>query len=332
MSKKLQVISVKWRSILAKKLPNWSDQTPKKVLLVSGLVALGVYLAFGGGWQKVFIRGQHGYYRLRSLQQAHTSSRIDEVELHSAILGVTRSVKVYLPPDYDKTQKHYPVLFLFHGDPGSNDDWLMNASLQSVMDEQISQKLVQEMIVVMPDLNGPHYQNSHLIDSVPKQQKMETWFMNEVVPYVDKNYRTLPRREARAIGGDSTGAYAALNVTLHHLDKFSVLLLESGFYTLQEKELDQLIDNDPELAAYNNGIQQFAQLPTDHLPFYGYMAIGDDDYDFIKQDTAALLALIKKDPLVTFDYQVNDGSHGWDIWREDLPNALQKISAHLAGS
>ncbi len=71
------------------------------------------------------------------------------------------SMKIYLPPHYSaEKQIRYPVLYLLHGYPGTDRDWLMNTNLQKRLDQKIMAKAIPPLIVVFPDMNGPLIRDS----------------------------------------------------------------------------------------------------------------------------------------------------------------------------
>ncbi len=133
---------------------------------------------------------------------------------------------LYLPPGYRTGRLRYPVLYLYGGWPGRSTDWLVAGRIVGVLDELIAQRRVVPMIVVMPDttLGGLH--DTECLDAVHGPQ-METFLAGRLVRYVDRHFRTIPERTGRAVGGMSSGGFCALNIGLHHTERYgSIAALE----------------------------------------------------------------------------------------------------------
>jgi len=130
-----------------------------------------------------------------------------------------RPLLVYLPPSYaqDATRR-YPTLYLLHGFGGSPQSWVngnyQGLSLGRAMDSLIAAQAVKEFIIVMPDganaLHGSVFTNSATTGD------WETYFVRDVVRYVDQHYRTIRRAPSRGIAGHSMGAGAALRIAMRY--------------------------------------------------------------------------------------------------------------------
>jgi len=125
---------------------------------------------------------------------------------------------IYLPPCYaEQTDKHYPVLYLLHGQTYTADQWIRLGAVDA-LDELILTGESQPFIIVFPDdrywnlAAGPGFGDR---------------LVNALIPYVDETYRTIPDRSHRAIGGLSRGSGWALELGLTHWDLFSIIGLHS---------------------------------------------------------------------------------------------------------
>lgn len=140
-----------------------------------------------------------------------------------------RSVSIYLPPSYDKSNKRYPVLYLLHGITDTDETWLTPwtknpdpwQTIPAVMNRGIAEKRFAEMIVVMPDgktnWGGSFYTNSSVTGN------WEDFIVKELVGYIDAKYRTLARAGSRGIAGHSMGGYGAIKLGMKHPDVYSVV-------------------------------------------------------------------------------------------------------------
>ncbi len=139
----------------------------------------------------------------------------------------TRAVSVYLPPEYDKTTKHYPVIYFLHG--FMNDNKLMSY-MTDILDFAIATKRIRPFILVIPDekttYDGSFYSNTIF-------GNWEDFTAFDLVKYMDTNYRTIPGKESRGITGHSMGGYGAMKIAMHHPDIFSsVYALSPGAMTI----------------------------------------------------------------------------------------------------
>ena len=141
-----------------------------------------------------------------------------------------RRVPIYLPPSYDAdATRRYPVVFVLSGFTGRGRMQLNDSpwapSLPDRMDALIARG-APEIILVMPDCftryGGSQYLNSSAIG------RYEDHLLDELVPHVDRTYRTLLGPEHRGIAGKSSGGYGALVLGMRHPDVFGALACHSG--------------------------------------------------------------------------------------------------------
>jgi enterochelin esterase-like enzyme len=127
-----------------------------------------------------------------------------------------RKVSVYLPPGYEGGRERYPVIYYLHGFMGKDSIY---ASMKSILDEGIRSKKIRPFILVQSDqytlYEGSFYSNSSLTGN------WDEFTAKELVAQIDKNYRTLAKRESRGIAGHSMGGYGAFKIGMLHPDVFS---------------------------------------------------------------------------------------------------------------
>jgi len=148
-------------------------------------------------------------------------TKIDS-KVRSTLLDMDRRLIIYLPPGYNDTpQRRYPVLYLLHGYGGCNDklpEWEV-WGLKDQLEALTLNGTIQPMMVVLPDGFMPDCQPSYFFNHQPGVTDGKPWadyIWGEVVSYIDKTYRTLARRESRAIGGYSLGGQGALSLAFLH--------------------------------------------------------------------------------------------------------------------
>jgi enterochelin esterase-like enzyme len=138
-----------------------------------------------------------------------------------------RSVTVYLPPDYEKNKKtRYPVVYLLHGFNGygvGNKSWTRENGVfnAAALSRLMTEKKISPMIVVMPD-GSNRYGGSIYTNSITTGN-WEDYIVRDLVAFIDKKYRTLPKAESRGIAGHSMGGYGALKIAMKHPDIFGAV-------------------------------------------------------------------------------------------------------------
>lgn len=223
-----------------------------------------------------------------------------EINYHkSAVLdGATREIFVYTPPGYDKnTSTRYPVLYLLHGSGGVASDWTNAGFANYIEDSLIAAKNAVPMIIVMPwghalPIGAPTGNNASLY---------EQYFLKEVMPYIEANYRVASGRTNRAIAGLSMGGGETTLIGLGHPDLFANVGLFS--HDIGADSAKYKVLNDPKAAADMKVL------------FWG---VGKEDPRDVgmKKLTDSLTTLGIKH---TF-YEDTEGAtgHVWPVWRKCL--------------
>lgn len=171
--------------------------------------------------QNTIEQAQPGFDVVRESVQ---KGKIDTVNYKSKTVGATRKALVYTPPGYNKMQK-YPVLYLLHGIGGDHKEWFTNGVPHQILDNLFADGKIEPMIVVMP--NGRAMKDDravgNIFDSVKVQAfaNFENDLINDLIPFIEKNYYAIKNRESRAIAGLSMGGGQSLNFGLGNLDKFA---------------------------------------------------------------------------------------------------------------
>ncbi|MEG8988597.1 alpha/beta hydrolase-fold protein [Ignavibacteria bacterium 4148-Me] len=153
--------------------------------------------------------------------------RVQQVLFPSKSTNSIRRAFVYTPPDYDKnTKKRYPVLYLQHGWGEDETAWWNQGHANLIMDNLIAEGKVKPFIIVMTYgmTNEVKFGELRKFDIKPFQ----TVLVDELIPYIDENFRTLSDRKHRAMAGLSMGSMETKMITLANIDKFSYIGLFSG--------------------------------------------------------------------------------------------------------
>lgn len=142
-----------------------------------------------------------------------------------------RTLPIYLPPGYaEATERRYPSIYWLHGFTGTGlsalnrNPWV--PSLPEIADALIEREAAPPFILVMVD-GFTKYGGSQFLNS-SATGPYEDYLIDEVVPFVDRTYRTLARREARGVDGKSSGGYGALMLGMRHPEVFGCVASHSG--------------------------------------------------------------------------------------------------------
>jgi S-formylglutathione hydrolase FrmB len=215
------------------------------------------------------------------------SGRVDTPYLQSQILqgnlpgdATERMLPVYLPPGYDDNpDKRYPVIYVLAGHGGSGPLMLApvawGESFPERIDRLISTGKMGPVIAVLPDcwtiFGGAQYLNSSALG------QYEDYLIGELMPYVDETYRTLPRREHRAITGKSSGGYGAYVQAMRHPELFSAFASHSGDIYWEfgyMPDLAKLHANLMRFGGLEGYIQQIPTIkPKTHDPFFSVLGM-----------------------------------------------------------
>lgn len=173
--------------------------------------------------------------------------RLETVEYHSKSVGTGRKMQVYTPPHYDRAKK-YPVLYLLHGIGGDETEWSRFATPDVILDNLLAGGRAVPMIVVMP--NGRAQPDdrppANVFAAAPAFARFERDLLDDVIPFMESHYSTLPDREHRALAGLSMGGGQSLNFGLGHLDTFAWI---GGFSSAPNTKPGAELVPDPKAAA-----------------------------------------------------------------------------------
>ncbi len=259
----------------------------------------------------------------------------DEV-IKSSILGKNVNYTVYLPWDYDISQRAYPVVYLLHGFTDDNTGWLQFGEINRYADKAIADGTIPPMIIIMPNADSSWYVNSY-----DGKENYEDFFIKEFMPYVEKKFRIKAEKRYRGVAGLSMGGYGTLIYALKHPDLFAAAApLSAGVY--DDSELITMPDQNyanvlarvygrnlkgnerlNNVWKENSVLDIVARESTEDLSRVRYwIDCGDDDF-LTKGNCLLHIALTKKH--VPHEFRVRDGAHNWTYWRTGITDALQFI-------
>ncbi|HEV8414659.1 MAG TPA: alpha/beta hydrolase-fold protein [Bryobacteraceae bacterium] len=251
-----------------------------------------------------------------------THGDVRMVEYESKTFGVTRTVWIYTPPNYDKSRAKYPVLYLLHGNGEAFNGWVMNGRANVILDNLIADRKARPMIVVMPQ---GHALQAPSVGPLVRIQGESGMFsprfpkdlLEEVVPLVEQNYRVVANADNRAIAGLSMGGGQALSIGLTHPELFHYVLGFSAAIGGQFLNIDETVQSVLANPAAANA--KFHLL---------WISVGRQDFLFGPDQQ---LAKALRDGGVKNTYRETEGAHVWSVWRNNLNESaplLFRAGAH----
>jgi enterochelin esterase-like enzyme len=263
---------------------------------------------------------------------AQTGKVFDNLSMQSKILKMDRKYALYLPPDYETSQRSYPVLYLLHGHGDDQTGWVQFGEVLHIADEAINSGRATPMIIVMPDANTGKV---GYVNDAKGEWRYEDFFFQEFMPFIEKTYHIKPDKHYRAIAGLSMGGEGAFIYALHHPELFSSACPLSA--ATGPKNVDAIDEYDlwhgsqglstEKLEAYfnnNNVLKLIENMPDDQKKAVRwYIDCGDDDFLY-EGNCLAHIAMRKKG--IPHEFRVRDGIHNWVYWRTALPVVLEYVS------
>ena len=263
---------------------------------------------------------------------AQTGKVYDNLSMKSEILKSDRKFAVYLPPDYESSERSYPVLYLLHGGGDDQTGWVQFGEVLLIADKAIKEGKATPMIIVMPDANTGR---RGYFNDIRGDFNYEDFFFNELMPHVEKKYRIKGEKRYRAISGLSMGGGGTFMYALHHPELFSSacpLSASAGSLTMESFEerltrmgVEKVSDKDKKTWFENhNAVHLMETIPEDKIKSVRwFIDCGDDDFLY---EGNSLVHIAMKKRQLPHEYRVRDGAHNWTYWRESLPVVLAFVS------
>jgi enterochelin esterase family protein len=220
-----------------------------------------------------------------------------------------RRVFIYTPPNYARSSERYPALYLFHGAGGDESGWTENGRANLILDNLIADGKLKPLVVVMP--YGYAYPPTSLLAEGPDAMKRQRDgfsrdLIEDLIPFVQANYRVHADRDHRAIAGLSLGGGQALGIGLSHTDVFSrVAGFSAALGAVTSPQAGGL--DFKALVADSKKMNERLKLL--------WVGCGTEDTLFNSNKEFAQL-LHSSDVKHTF--RVSDGAHTWQVWRRYL--------------
>ncbi len=242
-----------------------------------------------------------------------------------------RDLIIYLPPNYEaETEKRFPVVYCLTGFTGRGkmllNDNAFTPNLAQRLDSLINDGSIKPMIVVMPDC-FTYYGGSQYINS-SATGNYEDYLTEEIVSFIDENFRTINDKNSRAVMGKSSGGYGALICGLRHADKFGLVCSTSGDAYF---ELCYLPDIPKAFRAIRGNPQAFMEK------FWREEKKGKDDFPALNLIGMSACYSPNENSEVGFDlpfdlpFDLETGEIQADVWKRWLENdPVRLVEKHAA--
>ena len=247
------------------------------------------------------------YYRP---QQGVAHGQVRSIYYYAKSTNEWRHALVYTPAEYEKGKKKYPVLYLQHGMGEDETGWSKQGHMQHIMDNAISNGEAVPMIVVMEsgDVKAPFRGGDNRQGFSSYGASFYKVMINDLIPYIDANFRTKTDRDHRAMAGLSWGGHQTFDLVMNNMDKFSYMGAFSGaIFGLDAKTAyDGKFANGDE---FNKKIH------------YLFLSCGSEE-NFGTEKLAESL----RNCGVKVDFQVSPGTHHeWLTWRRGLKQFIPHL-------
>ena len=254
----------------------------------------------------------------------------------SKILNRDVHYSIYLPSDYNISDRSYPVTYLLHGYGDADDGWIQFGEINRLADKAITDGTIPPMIIVTPDGFKSFY-----INAADGSLSYEDFFIKELIPHIEKTYKVKSEKRFRGIAGLSMGGYGALLYGLKYPKLFAaaaplsaVVWSNSDISTASDNIYNSLFatadkknvkGTDRINAAWlqNSPLHLIETKTIEELSSVKYwIDCGDDDYLSVGNANLHIAMTNKKIP---HEFRVRDGAHSWTYWRTGVIDALAFI-------
>jgi putative tributyrin esterase len=259
-------------------------------------------------------------------------ARVVTEELNSRLMGRKMPYRVVLPTAYSaktETGRRFPVLYLLHGLTGRFDNWTSRTKL-------VDYSASYDLIIVTPEGDNGWYTDNLTKDG----DKYESYIVKELIPEIDKLYRTLDRRDHRTIAGLSMGGYGAIKFGLKYPEMFYLVGSFSGALgaaSITEKEIPGAVGRTIEAIFGPGGsevrkandlfgiVRRATPEKIKTFPFL-YLDCGTEDFLFQNNRDFVALLLEKKVP---HEFRQLPGGHNWNYWDAQVQEFLELTDKRL---
>ena len=241
--------------------------------------------------------------------------QIRSINYYSAVTGTWRKAFVYTPPGYDDDfNKRYPVLYLQHGGGEDETGWPIQGKADFILDNLIADGKAQPMLIVM-DRGYAVDPTKRRVEAKPGDLRaamlnndFPTVLVKDVIPMIDKTFRTIPDRDHRAMAGLSMGGFQTFQTSMTNLDKFAYVGGFSGA---------AFLDPGTDITKAFDGVWADADAFNKKVKVM-YLSIGTVEPERMYNSVNGFHLALEKAGIKHIYYESPGTSHEWQTWRRSL--------------
>ncbi|MGD1108593.1 MAG: alpha/beta hydrolase-fold protein [Terracidiphilus sp.] len=251
---------------------------------------------------------------------------VRQFRYYSKVTETWRRAFVYTPPGYDNGVTRYPVLYLQHGGGEDEHGWVIQGKADIILDNLIAEKKAVPMIIVMDKGYAVAADKKPYVQAPGEPVDMNRAFsllafekvmISDLIPAIDRSYRTIPDRDHRAMAGLSMGGAQTFYIVLNNLDKFAYL---GGFSGVPGGNGGPVINTKTDFG----GVLADADVFNKRMKL-AWFGIGTEEPGTMSQGMQAFREAITKAGIKYVYYESPGTSHEWLTWRRDLKEFTPRL-------
>lgn len=275
--------------------------------------ATQIFRGGGGDWRSSGIEVPTGedFHERKSVPHGE----VREHRYFSAVTDSWRRAFVYVPPGYEReTTTRYPVLYLLHGGGEDETCWPTQGRVGDILDNLIAARKARPMLIVMDSgvarrPGEPETSLRSAADQFRAFATLDDVFMHELIPAIDKTYRTLVEREHRALAGLSVGAAQTFAIGLRNFDRFSALGGFSGTMGGGGRIVDP--------ATAYAGVMADPEWFNRQMRLV-FLSVGAEEPDWMRSGVEQYHQALQAAGIEHEFYRSEATGHEWHTWRRSL--------------
>ena len=267
-----------------------------------------------------------------ALELRAAEPRVSTQNLDSKLMARKMPYNVVVPPTYSGGGGRYPVLYLLHGLNGHYDNWTSKTMVAAYTADL-------NMIIVTPEGDDGWYTDS----AAKPNDKYESYIIKELIPEIDRKFRTIADREHRAVAGLSMGGYGSIKFGVKYPDMFVVVGSFSGALgaaSVTEKTIPGAIGRSidaifgvagSETRKSNDIFDLIRSATPDKIKAFPFLYLDCGTEDFLFQNNRDFVDLLVEKK-VPHEFRELPGAHNWTYWNAQVEEFLEIADKRFSAS
>jgi S-formylglutathione hydrolase len=241
-----------------------------------------------------------------------------------------QKVAIYLPPSYNDSKKSYPVVYFLTGYTVQPGQYPPTKWIDSIMGNHLVHEMIYVEISGFNRFRGTMYANS------PITGNWEDFVTKDVISFIDKNYRTLAKRESRGIAGHSMGGAGCFNISMKHADLFSVAYPMSPAISAQDSLMLSMFGDGRAIKGLESLSKKMAGVPADKFAekLSSELAVYNGAMDWVMAYGYAFAPDMSQALKMSFpcelskDNKIKKNEKNWKLWEQGLGAIDEKVNMY----